>query len=216
MMVGVRIRPRSRELLIAEVVAAVLDRADGRRARVAIDGAAALQPDDWAAGLVDELRVAGSFAMHVSVHDFLLPASQRFEFGRRNADAFYEAWRDESSLRREVLDPAAPDGTGRVLPAMWRTDIDRSARADYVEVPVGGVVVVSGEFLLGGGLGFEYVTHLTCSAEALSRRTPTDEAWTLPAYQRYDDEVDPVSLADVVVRLEDPRRPAVVDINADP
>jgi hypothetical protein len=151
----------------------------------------------------------------VSVHDFLLPASQRFEFGRRNAEAFYEAWRDPAGLRREVLDPAGPDGTGRVLPALWRTDIDRSARADYVDVPVGGVVVVSGEFLLGGGLGFEYVAHLTCSAEALARRTPPDEAWTLPAYRRYDEEVDPASLADIVVRLEDPRRPAVVDVDAD-
>jgi hypothetical protein len=103
-----------------------------------------------------------------------------------------------------------------VLPALWRTDIDRSARAAYVDVPVGGVVVVSGEFLLGGGLGFEYVAHLTCSVDALARRTPPDEAWTLPAYRRYDEEVDPASLADIVVRLEDPRRPAVIDLDADP
>ena len=197
-------------------MAAVLGRAVGRRVRVAVDGAASLQPDDWATSLVDELRVLGRFALHVSVHDFLLPASQRFEFGRQNVEAFYDGWRDESGLRREVLDPASPDGVGRVLPALWRTDVDRSARADYVDVPSGGVVVVSGEFLLGGELGFEYVMHLTCSAEALARRTPPDEAWTLPAYQRYDEEVDPVSLADVAVRLEDPRRPAVVETDADP
>ena len=211
-----RVRPRSRELLIGDVAAAVLGRAGEGRVRVAVDGAASLQPDDWAISLVDELRVLGRFALHVSVHDFLLPASQRFEFGRENAEAFYEGWRDESGLRREVLDPASPVGVGRVLPALWRTDVDRSARADYVDVPVGGVVVVSGEFLLGGGLGFEYVMHLTCSAEALARRTPPDVAWTLPAYQRYDEEVDPVSLADVAVRLEDTRRPAVVEADADP
>jgi len=33
--------------------------------------------------------------------------------------------------------------------------------------------------------------------------------WTLPAAQLYDQQVDPASLADVEVRLNDPRHPAV-------
>jgi hypothetical protein len=211
MMAGVPIRPVSRGSLTRQVVNDVLDRAEGRRIRVAVDGAAGLEPDGWAGAIVDELRAGGRFALHVSVRDFLLPASQRLEFGHHSPDAFYEGWRDESGLRREVLDPAAPDGSGRVLPALWRTDIDRSARAEYVIVPADGVVVVSGEFLLGGGLPFEYAMHLTCSPAALARRTPPDQAWTLPAYQRYAAEVAPETFADRVVRLEDPRRPAVVE-----
>src|SRR5262249_10942858 len=172
----------------------------------------------WARDLVEELRDRGGFALHVSVRDFLLPASQRFEFGRESPEAFYEGWRDEGGLRREVLDPAAPVGNadggrqpGRVLPALWRTDIDRSARADYVTVPPGGIVVVSGEFLLGSGLPFDYTVHLTCSPAALARRTPAEEQWTLPAYARYAEEVAPESFADVVVRLADPRRPHGVE-----
>ncbi|HEU0241084.1 MAG TPA: uridine kinase [Micromonosporaceae bacterium] len=205
------IRPSSREQLIASVAETALDLADGRRVRVAIDAAEALQPDSWAADVVTALRSLGRYALHVSARDFLLPASQRLEFGRTNPDAFYEGWRDENALRREVLEPAAPDGTGRVLPALWRTDIDRSARADYVAVPTGGVVVVSGEFLLGGGLAFENAIHLDCSPQALQRRTPPQVAWTLPAYARYEQEVAPSTIADLVVRLEDPRRPAVVE-----
>ena len=110
-----------------------------------------------------------------------------------------------------MLDPAAPGGSGRVLPALWRVDVDRSARADYVTVPPAGIVVVSGQFLLGSGLPFEFTVHLECSAAALARRTPADLAWTLPAYDRYAQEVDPSAFADVVVRLEDPRRPAIVE-----
>ena len=45
---------------------------------------------------------------------------------------------------------------------------------------------------------------------ALARRTPPDEAWTLPAYERYEDEVDPIGVADVAVRMDDPRHPALV------
>jgi hypothetical protein len=210
MMADVRVRPASRELLIGETAEAVLDRATDRRVRIAIDGAAGLDPESWASDLVEQLRSAGLFALHVSLRDFLLPASQRFEFGRQNADAFYEHWRDEGGLRREVLDPVAPGGPGRVLPALWRTDIDRSARAEYVDIPAAAAVIVSGQFLLGGGLPFEYTVHLTCSAAALARRTPPAEAWTLPAYQRYADEVAPDTFADLVVRLEDPRRPAAL------
>jgi len=51
--------------------------------------------------------------------------------------------------------------------------------------------------------------HLELSPAALARRTPTDLEWTLPAYARYADEVDPAAVADMVVRLDDPRHPAV-------
>lgn len=212
-----RIRPVSRDALLRQVAHAVLDRAGGRRVRVAIDGAVPLRPDLWAANLVTVLRDAGRYALHVSIRDFLQPASLRFEFGRTSPDAFYEGWRDEGALRREVLDPAAAsDGSVRVLPVWWRTDIDRSARAEYVPVPVDGVVIVSGEFLLGSGLPFDYTVHLTASGAALARLTDDDQAWTLPAYERYDGEVAPATLADVVIRLEDPRRPALVEAAADP
>lgn len=208
-MSGVRVRPVSFESLIDEWS----DRIMGvtSRCRVALDGAAALRPARYATALVERLHGGGRFALHVSVDDFLLPASQRFEFGRTSPESFYESWRDERALQREVLEPAGPGGTGRVLPALWRTDVDRSARAAYVRLPDAGVVVVSGQFLLGGALPFDLAVHLECSAAALARRTDPDHRWTLPAYARYADEVAPASFADVVLRLEDPRRPALIE-----
>jgi hypothetical protein len=79
-----------------------------------------------------------------------------------------------------------------------------------VDVPAGGVVVVSGTMLLGAGLDFDVTVHLTQSAAALARRIPEDLRWTLPAFQRYDEEAMPQDLADVVVRADDPRHPALV------
>jgi len=72
------------------------------------------------------------------------------------------------------------------------------------------VVVVSGPFLLGSGLPFDLTVLLAASDAAVARRTPAGEEWTLPAYARYRDEVAPEIFADLVVRLEDPRRPALV------
>jgi hypothetical protein len=65
--------------------------------------------------------------------------------------------------------------------------------------------------LLGAGLPFELTVHLQMSAAALLRRTDPADRWTLPAYARYAEEVAPAAFADVVVRMDDPRHPAVVD-----
>jgi hypothetical protein len=48
------------------------------------------------------------------------------------------------------------------------------------------------------------------SQAARRRRTPEDRAWELPAFDRYDDEVDPAALADAVVLADHPDRPALV------
>jgi hypothetical protein len=85
---------------------------------------------------------------------------------------------------------------------------DRSARADPVPVPAPAVVLVDGLFLLGLGLPAELVVHVTQSPGALQRRGVPE--WQLPAFASYDDEVRPGDLCDVLVRAEDPRRPAVV------
>ena len=71
------------------------------------------------------------------------------------------------------------------------------------------MLVVSGAFLLGLGLPFDRVVHLLMSPAARARRTPADQAWTLPAFDRYDDEVGPAELADVVIKVDDPPHPAL-------
>jgi hypothetical protein len=100
--------------------------------------------------------------------------------------------------------------TGRVLPALRDPVTDRSVRLAVVEMPPGSVLVVSGSVLLGRGLPFDVTVHLRLSPAALVRRTPADEAWTLPALTRYSDERGPEMLADLVVRADDPRHPALV------
>ncbi|GIJ31318.1 uridine kinase [Micromonospora sediminimaris] len=206
-----RVRPISPPLLVSELAERLAGARSTGRLRVALDGAPAARPDHLADALVDPLRALGHPVLHVRTEDFLRPASLRLEQGRTNPDSYYESWIDEAGLRREVLDPAGPDGPGRVLPSLWDARTDRASRAAYVDLPPGGVVLVSGAFLLGGGLAFDVVVHLEMSAAALRRRTGTDLAWTLPAFDRYAAEVAPASFADVVVRVDDPRRPALVE-----
>ncbi|MFI5835668.1 uridine kinase [Micromonospora sp. NPDC051300] len=205
------VRPISPDLLVAELAARLADAETPGRLRVAVDGPPAAAPDALADALVDPLRAAGRPALHVRADDFLRPASVRLEQGRTNPDAYYEGWLDEPGLRREVLDPAGPHGSGRLLPSLWDADADRASRAAYRDLPPGGVVLVSGALLLGGTLPFDLTVHLVLSPAALERRTDPARRWTLPAFARYADEVDPASFADVVVRADDPRHPALVE-----
>lgn len=179
--------------------------------RVAVDGAPAASPGDLAEDLIDPLRLRGRAALHVSAGDFLRPASLRLEFGRTDPDVYYDEWLDIKALFREVFDPLESGGDGKVLPALWDAGRDRARRAEYTTLPPGGVLLLDGALLLGRGLPLDLSVHLWLSPAALVRKTAPDVAWTLPAYKRYELEADPLHAADVVVRVDDPRHPALVN-----
>lgn len=205
-----RARPISPELLVEHVADAVGRLPGERRVAVAIDGAPPTGTGELAGSLVGELNLRGRAALHISAADYLRPASLRLELGREDPDLFYTDWLDLKAIAREVLGPIAPGGNGRVLPRLWDARADRAYRERYVELPPGGAVLLDGSFLIGAGLAFDLTVHLSMSGPALARHTPADLAWTLPAYRRYAQEADPLEYADIAVRCDDPRHPALV------
>jgi hypothetical protein len=216
----VRVQPLTPSGVVEHVVETVLARAGagagagaGAAAghlRVAVDGAPAARPAELADALVDPLRAAGRPVVRVSAADFLRPASVRLEHGREDADALLDDWLDVGALAREVLDPLGPGGSGRYLPSLWDPVRDRATRAPAQSAPQGAVLVLDGALLLGRWLDLDLTVHLALRAATLARRTPEDLRWTLPAFERYVREVDPEAVADVVVRGDDPARPALV------
>jgi hypothetical protein len=109
-----------------------------------------------------------------------------------------------------VLNPVGAGGSGQYLPVLWDLERDRAARARRRSMPPGGVLLVPGALLQGLGLAFDVVVHLRVAPAARRRLIPPERAWELPAYDRYDEEVDPVALADAVVLADHPDRPALV------
>jgi len=200
----VQVRPVTPELLVQEIADRIDTGGTTPWLRVAVDGPPAAEPAALADALVDPLRVRGREVLRVSTWDFLRPASLRYEHGRTDPDARYEDWLDAGGLRREVLAPLSPGGSGRALPSLWDAGADRATRARRVELPAGGVLLLDGELLLGRGLPLDLVVYLWLSSGALARRTPRHEHWALPAYHRYDQEVAPTAVADMVVRVDDP------------
>jgi hypothetical protein len=206
----VSVRPITVAGLQAELAETVAERAPGRWLRVAVDGAPPVRPGALADDLVDLVRLRGREVLRVRAGDFLRPASLRLEHGRTDPDSYYAEWLDVGGLAREVLEPLAAGGSGRVLPALWDAGADRASRAGYVTLPAGGVVLVDGSLLLGKGLAFDLTVHLALSPAALARRTAEEDRWTLPAYARYAREVEPERRADVVVRMDHGERPAIL------
>jgi hypothetical protein len=174
--------------------------------RVAIDGPPVGAPDELAASVLDELRGRGRPAGHIRAVTFWRDASLRLEHGRNDAES-YLTWLDAGALRREVLDRLVSDAT--YLPSLRDPDTNRSTRESPVSAPGGFVLLVSGSLLLRHGLPFDRTVHVAVSTAARARRTADDEAWTLPAYDQYDAQTRPADIADVVVKLDDPRHPAI-------
>ncbi|GAA5188771.1 uridine kinase [Rugosimonospora acidiphila] len=206
-----RIRPVTPARLVDELAGRIDSTTTGGWVRVGFDGAPSAAPGAVADAMVDPLRVLGRQAVRVDLGDFMRPASVRLELGRDNPDSYYERWFDLAALSREVLGPLAPGGSGRIVTTFWNPETDRSSRPSYVDVSTGGVLLLSGPLLQGAGLDLDLVVHCAQSPAALARRTGDELRWTLPAFDRYRDEVDPESLAEVVVRMDDPRHPALVE-----
>ena len=186
----------------------VADDIPGRALRVALDGPRAAGPDELAGALTEPLRTRSRPAIHVRAQAFWRDASLRLEHGRHDVES-YQHWLDAAALRREVLDPLGPDGSGEYVPSLRDPETNRATRDPRRTAPYGSVLIVSGELLLGRGLPFDVTIHLAVGATARTRRTTSDWAWTLPAFDAYDRGVDPVGTADVVLRLDDPRHPAI-------
>ena len=203
------VRPLTPAAVVDHLVRLIAAR-DEDRVRVLVDGHPSTHPEVLANALVDPLRACGRAAVRVGAADFLRPASVRFEHGRTDGAALDDQV-DLRALAREVLEPWGPGGTGRYLPTFWDPRTDRATRAAYRSVPDRGVLVLDGSLLLGRWLDLDLTVHLSLRSDTLGRRTAPADAWTLSAYRRYADEVLPEWTADVVVRVDDPRRPALVD-----
>lgn len=198
----------------ARLVDRLTDQIAGRAAtvagivRVAIDGPPCADPHVLADRLVEPLRARGRPVHTVRAETFWRDASVRLELGREDPDSYLD-WLDAGALRREVLDAAVDDAS--YLPSLRDPDSNRATREPRCALEPDAVVVVSGPLLLGLGLPFELTVHLAVSPAARARRTPPEQAWTLPAFDRYDTEVGPAQLADVVIRYDDPDHPALAD-----
>ena len=186
----------------------LIERHDGEHPlRVAFDGPRCAELGAMAVAVSDHLREAGRPVALIDAETFYRDAALRFEYGKTDLESFYRGWLDVPALNREVLARVAD--SGRYLPSLRDPATNRSTRAEPAVLATDGILILTGELLLGAGLAVDVTLHASVSRSARRRLTPAEWAWTLPAFDRYDIDVDPASAADVVLRCDDPRHPAV-------
>jgi hypothetical protein len=202
-------RPISRPGLVDELAEIIAARpVAGAALRVAVDGASATEPTVLARDLIDPLRERGRPVTVITAETFWRDASLRLEYGREDPESYLQ-WLDAAALRREVLEPLGPGGSGLFLPSLRDPLTNRATRVPSVAAAPGAVVIVAGPLLLGRDLPFDLTVHLALSSGALERRTETGSSWTLDALASYEADVRPADVADIVVRADDPARLAV-------
>lgn len=207
-------RPISRPGLVGELSEIIAARPYvGAALRVALDGAATTEPTILARDLVAPLRERGRPVTVITADTFWRDASLRLEYGREDPESYVQ-WLDGPALRREVLEPLGPGGSGRFLPSLRDPLTNRATRVAAIAAEPSAVVIVAGPLLLGRGLPFDLTVHLSVTAGALERRTDSASSWTLDALARYESGVRPAEIADVVIRTDDPVRLAVSAYNS--
>lgn len=201
--------PLTPEALAEALAELILDAAPpDQPARVLLDGPRSAAPDVLAEAVAPLLRIAGRSVLSIAADGFWRDASVRLEHGREDEESYYGGWADLGALRREVLDPLGPGGSRAVLPSLRDPVSNRATRATAQQCPDATTLILYGDLLLGAGLPAELEIHLAQSAAARARRIPAQWSWILPVYERYDEDVEPAALADAVIRMDDPARPA--------
>ena len=214
--------------------AAVLDHIAGRilaigprRVRVAVDGRTAAGKTSLGHELAQRVATAGRPAMRASLDDFKRPWKDAHQYDRVSGEGYYRNAFDLDAMRRLLLDPAAPDGSGRVALCSIDplTQIDHSGT--LVDLPVDGVLVVDGVFCFRPPLDrcWDLRVWVDIDAELSIRRGVARDsemeggAEQAEALHRdrylasetiYLEEVDPISLAEVVVDNTDFEHPRLL------
>lgn len=220
-----------RAAVLSEVASLIERLPDDRPRRVAVDGITAVGKTTFADELASELRQRGVTVLRVSMDGFHNPRAIRYLQGRGSADGYYEDAYDLDSIRSHLLDPLGPGGDRRYRTAVIDLATDEPVEPTPIEAPIHAVLLVDGSFLQKPALrdAWDHVVFLDASFEAAAARGVardadqlggTDAAVTTfrdryhAAQRRYLAECDPRTVADTVVRHDDPAHPLLV--NPDP
>jgi uridine kinase len=194
--------------------------------RVAVDGPDAAGKTTLANEIAAALRGRGRSVLRASVDGFHRPRAQRYQRGPESPEGYYEDAFDLDALRGALLDPLGPGGTRDYRPATFDYRADRPVSSPAVRAPADAVLVFDGVFLLRPELlaswdirifvvvGFEQTLRralerdevLFGSREEVERRY---RRRYIPAQWLYFEAVRPQTLADIVVRNDDPEAPVL-------
>ncbi len=202
---------RFEPLTPAALVARLARRIDGLgpdRLLVGFDGDDSVGTADLADRVAEALLGRHRPVVRVSTRWWWRGASVRLEFGRQDLESRLTGWVDVGSLRREVVEPLGPGGSGRFLSRLRDPRTDRAVREQYQQTGERTVLLLDGPLLLTHELSLDDVVRIGVSAGRLRRALPEDRQWELVAFDEYSRRWSRPP-GEVVVSYDHPDTPAV-------
>ncbi|KAJ3158679.1 hypothetical protein HDU86_002644 [Geranomyces michiganensis] len=143
-----------RSALLASLAARILDKiatSNERNTtfRIAIDGvdgAGKTHFRDELAIAINSISPATPLIL-ASVDGFHNPRVTRYKHGRSSPVGFFENSYNYPALRRELLDPLGPHGSGLYRTAVFAVDTDEAIASLAVQAPRGAILLLDGLFL---------------------------------------------------------------------
>lgn len=202
---------------VLELLAVEICGISDARLRVAVDGYTASGKTSFGHELAATIRRLGRSTLRATLDDFKKPWRDAIEKGydRTTGDGYYRNAPDFESARELLLEPAGPHGEGTVVLCAHDPLTGFDHRATTVEAPLDGVLIVDSVFAFRPEydefwdfriwLDIDPALSLKRGIERDTEMEGREEAERLhrdryhAAEQIYVNEVDPISLADVVI-----------------
>ncbi|MFW5841442.1 MAG: uridine kinase [Planctomycetota bacterium] len=191
--------------------------------RVAIDGPTAAGKTILADQLVGPLRQLGRSVIRASIDGFHNPSQVRYRNGRC-PKAYYRDSFNYQAVRKEVLDPLGPAGTGRYTPAVFDFRTEMAIQQQPLQADAQAILLFDGVMLARQELAdcWDFHIFVDVDPETSARRsamrdadrqgsasTARDKCLSryLPGQQHYARLHRAIGRADAVVVNDDPDRP---------
>lgn len=214
-----------RQTLLETLGLHLLSRRTGHPLRVAIDGPLASGKTTLADDLAEAIGDRAP-AIRAGLDGFHRPRAERYARGRRSALGYYEDARDYAAMRRALLDPLGPGGSGLYRAGLFDLEADQPNEAPLESAAAGAVLIVEGTFLQRPEFdgAWDVVVFLDIDPElSLARGLSRDSSALggseaaaalyreryLPAWAMYAAACRPRERADVVIDHRDFQAPAV-------
>lgn len=135
----------------ADLLEATADRIDSARhdhiTRVAIDGVDGAGKTMFADEIASVLTRRGRAILRASVDGFHRPRRLRYRLGRESPEGYFRDSYDYGTLKRVLLDPLGPGGTGHYRSVAFDHATDSAIASPEEKAEPGAILVFDGIFL---------------------------------------------------------------------
>ena len=137
----------NREQLLEMVAERILETPSPFVLRVAIDGVDGAGKTHFADELTPFLQVSGRNIIRASVDGFHHPKEVRYRLGRGSPEGFYRDSYDYGALKKVLLGPLSPGGSGRYRTAVYDVDAETLVTTPEQQAEPGAILLLDGMFL---------------------------------------------------------------------